>query len=37
MAAAAEPYLAGNSGAAKNIRLKLDDPRILQIKKQAAQ
>jgi hypothetical protein len=37
MAAAAEPYLAGNSGAAKSVRMKLDDPRILQIKKQAAQ
>jgi hypothetical protein len=37
MAAAAEPYLAGNSGAAKSIRMKLDDPRVLQIKKQVAQ
>lgn len=37
MATAAEPYLAGNSGAAKNISLPLDDPRILQIKKQASQ
>jgi len=37
MAAAAEPYLTGNSGSSKTIRLKFDDPRILQIKKQASQ
>ena len=37
MAAAAEPYLTGNSGASKTIRLKLDDPRVKQIKNQASQ
>lgn len=36
MAAAAAPYLAGNSGAAKTMRMKLDDPRVLQVKKQAS-
>jgi hypothetical protein len=35
MAVAAEPYLAGNSGAAINIQLKRDDPRILAIQKNA--
>ncbi|NOX91882.1 MAG: hypothetical protein GXP18_05375 [Gammaproteobacteria bacterium] len=37
MAAAAAPYLAGNSGAAKNIQLKHDDPRISAIRKNAGQ
>ncbi len=37
MAAAAAPYIAGNSGAAKKIRLKRDDPRIRAIKKNAGQ
>ncbi len=37
MAAAAAPYLAGNSGAAKKIRLKQDDPRISAIRKNAGQ
>lgn len=37
MAAAAAPYLAGNSGAAKHIRLKPDDPRIAAILKNARQ
>ena len=37
MAAAAEPYLTGNSGAAKNIRMEPNDPRVIQIKKQASQ
>ena len=32
MAAAAAPYLAGNSGKAVKIRLKPDDPRVLKIK-----
>ena len=36
MAAAAAPYLAGNSGAAKDIRLRLDDPKISAIRKQAS-
>lgn len=35
MAAAAAPYLAGNSGEAKSIRLELNDPRILAVKKSA--
>jgi hypothetical protein len=35
MAVAAEPYLAGNSGAAKNIQLKGNDPRVLAIQKNA--
>ena len=37
MAAAAGPYLTGNSGAAKNIRMEPNDPRVMQIKKQASQ
>jgi len=37
MAAAAAPYLAGNSGAAKSIQLKLDDPRVTAIRKNARQ
>ena len=37
MATAAAPYIAGNSGSSKTIKLKLDDPKILAIKKQAAQ
>jgi hypothetical protein len=37
MAAAAAPYLAGNSGAAKYIQLKLDDPRVTAIRKNAGQ
>jgi hypothetical protein len=37
MAAAAAPYLAGNSGAAKSILLKLDDPRVAAIRKNAGQ
>lgn len=37
MAAAAAPYLAGNSGAAKTIQLKHDDPKISAIKKNAGQ
>jgi len=37
MAAAAEPYLAGNSGAAKKIRLNRDDPKISAIRKNAGQ
>jgi len=35
MAAAAAPYLAGNSGAAKKIRLTPDDPKISAIRKNA--
>ncbi|HHI93232.1 MAG TPA: hypothetical protein ENK04_06920 [Gammaproteobacteria bacterium] len=35
MAAAAAPYLTGNSGAAKKIQLKRDDPRISAIRKNA--
>lgn len=35
MATAAAPYIAGNSGAAKNIRLKRDDPRIAATRKNA--
>lgn len=37
MAAAAAPYITGNSGSAKTIRLRLDDPKVLAIKKQATQ
>lgn len=37
MAAAAAPYLAGNSGTAKKIRLKRDDPKISAIRKNAKQ
>ncbi|MCF6257875.1 MAG: hypothetical protein L3J98_16620 [Gammaproteobacteria bacterium] len=37
MAAAAAPYIAGNSGTAKKIRLKRDDPRINTIRKNAGQ
>ncbi len=37
MAAAAAPYLTGNSGASKTVRLQHDDPRVIAIKKQASQ
>jgi len=37
MAAAVAPYLAGNSGAAKKIRLRQDDPKISAIRKNARQ
>ncbi len=37
MAAAAAPYIASNSGAAKKIRIKRDDPRINTIRKNAGQ
>lgn len=37
MAAAAAPYLASNSGAAKTVRLEPDDPKVLQIRQQASQ
>lgn len=35
MATAAAPYIAGNSGTAKHIRLKRDDPRIAETRKRA--
>ena len=37
MATAAAPYITGNSGSSKTIRLELDDPKVLAIKKQATQ
>ncbi len=37
MAAAAAPYIASNSGAAKKIQIKRDDPRINTIRKNAGQ
>jgi hypothetical protein len=37
MAAAAAPFLAGNSGAAKSIQLKLDDPQVMAVRKNARQ
>jgi hypothetical protein len=37
MAAAAGPFLAANSGAAKEVELKRDDPRIAKVRKSAGQ